>query len=326
MSKRPDFKKIAHKYRENGISVIPVNSTKQSTVKWTEFKDKLISAEQIDRFVKDDTYGLALICGGVNSIECLDIDLKYSLTGTLYDDLKKKIPVDILKKMWVQSTPSGGYHWIYKCETIEGNLKLSNRLTTTYEKHETYMENFANPKTRDKALSIASKDVIRVLVETRGIGGYFVVAPTPGYERVYGKLQEITTEERDIILEAGRSFNEYVEEVRNFEVTKFQNFEVSPFEDYNVNGDALALLLSSGWQIVSESHTNVRLRRAGSPRSQSSGLYDKHTGILNVFSTSTAFDVGKGYNPTNIFITLEANGDTKLAYKKLIELGYGKEK
>jgi len=40
-----------------------------------------------------------------------------------------------------------------------------------------------------------------------------------------------------------------------------------------------------------------------------------------VFTTSSVFDVGY-HTPSDVFIMLECNGDVKLAYKLLRELGY----
>ena len=318
-----DLRKIAYAYKERGLTVIPVNSLKQPTVNWNQYQDKIMSDQEIEKYFKN-VYGLALICGGEGQVYCLDIDLKHSLVDNFIEELKEAVPNEILKKLWVQETPSGGYHWIFKCEDIGRNEKLANRLTTAEEKHNTYIEAFNNVKLRNNALKIASNDKTRVILETRGNGGYFVVAPTQGYKKVYGSLQYLTKEEKDHLFEICRSFNEYSEEKKNFELNKYQG-ENNPFEEYNDRGDSLSLLLQHGWQVVSESSGYVRLKRPGSTHSASSALFDKNTRIFNVFSTSTMFDVNTGYTPVNVFIALEANGDTKEAYKKLIDLGYGKQ-
>jgi replicative DNA helicase len=44
---------------------------------------------------------------------------------------------------------------------------------------------------------------------------------------------------------------------------------------------------------------------------------------LRVFSSSTEFNPDKAYSASQVFSLLECNGDNKLAYKKLLELGYG---
>jgi len=47
--------------------------------------------------------------------------------------------------------------------------------------------------------------------------------------------------------------------------------------------------------------------------------------VFNCFSTSTSFDVGRGYSPTDVFVELECEGDLSLAFRKLIADGYGEE-
>jgi len=74
---------------------------------------------------------VGLVCGKVSgNVEVLDIDLKYDLTGTLNQRFKKligQLDKDLLSKMVVQKTVSGGYHFIYRCSFIEGNQRLAAR-------------------------------------------------------------------------------------------------------------------------------------------------------------------------------------------------------
>ena len=70
---------------------------------------------------------------------------------------------------------------------------------------------------------------------------------------------------------------------------------------------------------------SIRLKRAGNPKSGSSALFDTDSRILNVFSTSTCFDVNRGYSPTDIFVLLECEGDLSLAFRKLVAEGFGEE-
>lgn len=322
-----DYRDLAKTYKKNGFTVIPVDSLKQPTINWTKYQTQPMSDEAIDKYFKN-VHGIAMLTGGKSMIECLDLDIKYDVTGDLMDRLKNKLPESLLRKMWVQKTPSGGYHWIFKTEVVEPNQKLANRLTTAEEKHKVYIESFNNINTRKMALNIAQQHKCLVLLETRGgdkekAGGYFLLAPTKGYEKVYGKLNKITPEERDVLFTACRSFNEYTEPERKQKLYKYKNYDINPFDNYNENGDSLSLLLDNGWGVVSESGNSVRLKRPGSPNSKSSALFDKETKIFNVFSTSTAFDVGVGYTPVNVFIKIVADDDTQVAYDELISQGFG---
>lgn len=325
-----DFRELAKKYKSKGFSTIPVDSLKQPTINWTRYQSEPMSDSDIDRYFKD-VHGIALLTGGTSKVEVVDIDLKHDTTGDLVERLKSKIPTELLKKLWVQKTRSGGYHWIYICDKVEPNQKLANRLTTPEEKHKVYIDAFNNINTRKIALNVAQQHKTLVTLETRGgtndlCGGYILISPTPGYEYIYGKLNKISVEERDLILEACRSFNEYVEPVKNHGLYKYKKYDVNPFENYNETGDSLSLLLEHGWEIVSEKGQSIRLRRPGSPNSKSSALYDKETKIFNVFSTSTGFNVGEGYTPVNVFIKLIAEDDTQVAYEELVSRGFGFKK
>ncbi len=332
----PDFRNIAKQYISNNLWVIPVNKSKKPALKdWTQFQTRPMTDNEIDKNFRN-CYGIALLCGGPTKVELLDWDLKYDLSGDFYERACKDIPIELKRKMFVQSTKNNGFHWWYKIpsEKAHPNQKLANRYTTPFEKHKIYLDNYKNPKTRDKALKIAYSDISRVIAETRGgtvdrCKGYGLVSPTTGYKVIYkpeGGIQEISPEEHDFLLSTLRSYNEVVE-LDNQRKKKYDDtdWEVDPFEDYNDRGDTLGLLTECGWEEVGTSGNNVRLKRPGAD-SGSSGLFDIGTNIFNCFSTSTSFDCNKGYNPSSVFRILECEGDPSLTYKKLIDLGYGTKK
>lgn len=306
-----------------GYSIIPVNGSKLPTMKeWGIYQVKPMELDQVERHFKD-AFGIGMLMGGKKGLTGLDFDLKYSLTSDFYDRFKSLIPISLLKKMYVQSTRNGGFHWVWSCpERIEGSQKLAQRLTTPEEKHEVYIEAFNNPVTRPSALKIASNHKVKVLLETRGEGGYILVTPSPGYDHVFGKVNTITPEEHDLILETARQFNEYVEVKRDFRMFNKTENGVNPFEEFKERGDAPKLLIDNGWSVTYENNQIIRFRRPGKDASPSSAIYDKDSRVFSVFSTSTQFDTNRGYSPASLFIELEADGDAILAYQKLCDLGY----
>lgn len=318
--------KTAKAYSKEGFSVIPVTSNKIPAIKeWKEFQSRPMTEQECEKYF-GDAYGMALLCGGKRKVTAIDFDLKYDLSGDLFERYKGKLDKDLLKKMYVQSTKNGGFHLVFSSDKVEGNQKLASRYTTAYEQHQTYMENFSNPKTRDKAMRIGSADKVRVLIETRGEGGYICINPTPNYKKVYGKLQEVSVEDYDILLSATREFNEIAEVKTDIRVSKYDEWKLSPFNDFNDRFDIIYYLSSNGWDTVGRTYgRSVRLKRPGQTHAKSSALYDTETKIFNVFSTSTVFDVNRGYTHSDIFIELECNGDTTLAFKKMVELGYGRK-
>ena len=96
-----------------------------------------------------------------------------------------------------------------------------------------------------------------------------------------------------------------------------------PFEHYNAEGDVLELLEESGWKVLNRNGRHFRLLRPGQSHAASSAMFDSETRTFNCFSTSTCFDVGKGYSPSSVFVLLEGEKDMTVAYQKLVEAGYG---
>lgn len=314
-----------------GLQFIPVNNKKIPTVKeWqTSAKKHNLS----------NTAGVGLVCGHLSEgIEVIDIDLKYDITGTLYENYKRlihEIDKELLQKLVVQKTRSGGYHFIYRCSKIEGNLKLANRPTTEDERRKTYDETYKaellkNPddkKAKEVAQKASDNDKVRVLFETRGEGGYIMCYPSEGYEIVHGDyygIREITPEQRDILHGVARQFNQVFDEVQ---VPRKQNVPktkgLSPFDDYNQRGDVISLLEQYGWKIVKQKGNKTIFLRPGQTTSQSSGNFDHDKNWFSVFTTSTEFDPQKAYLPYAVFATLECKKDFSIAAKRLMEMGYG---
>lgn len=282
---------------------------------------------------------VGLVCGKLSGgVEVIDVDVKYDLTGKLYENLKKlihKADPSLLEKLVVQKTKSGGFHFIYRCSVVAGNTNLARRATTENEKDDTYKENYEkelnNGKSEKEARSKAEKarenDKFRVLVETRGIGGQIVCFPSPGYEllhRDFYGIMEITPEEREVIHTASRSLNEYVEQ---YEAPKMRSTVrmkgLSPFDDYNQRGDVVGLLESHGWKVVNTRGKKTHLLRPGQTTAQTSGNFDHDRNWFSVFSTSTEFENEKAYLPYAVFAFLECNKDFTEAYKRLYDLGFG---
>lgn len=313
-----------------GLQFIPVNAMKQPVVKdWQN---------STARFDLSNCVAVGLVCGKPSgNIEVIDIDQKYSLDGKLYDNYKRlinEIAPEILRKLVVQKTKNGGYHFIYRAPNIGGNTKLANRSTTDDEKNDTYQKTYEAELLKGKddaeAKKVATKarttDKVRVLIETRGLGGQIVCYPSLGYEFIYGdfySITELTQEERDTLIGIARQFNETIEEyvpnTKNIKKVK----GLSSFEDYNNRADVVSLLQSHGWKVVKRQGSKTIFLRPGQASSMTSGNYDENKKWFSVFTTSTEFEPEKAYLPYAVFAMLECNNDFAEASKKLYEMGYG---
>jgi hypothetical protein len=308
----------AKRYIKNGISVIATGNDKRSIYPWKAFQSRKLSDIELQtQFSHVKAENIAIVCGAISgSLEVIDVDTKYDLTGTLFEDLMAAIneaKPELSDKLFVVQTRSGGYHLYYYCPFIEGNLKLARRPASAEEIKE-------NP--HEKVL---------VLIETRGEGGYVIAPPSKGYKIISGTaIPTITKEDRELLFEVSRSFNQYVEEQAKPVAAKQQTegFAITPWEDYNQRGadHMLRTLEKHGWTFVKKHGPKHIYKRPGKSDSKSSGDYNEDLNFFAVFTTSSEFEVQKGYRPAAVYAILEHRNDWKAAAKALADLGYGEKK
>lgn len=293
---------------EKGYSIIPLNSDKSPKVKsWTEYQKTRITDLSI---FKDNNIGL--ICGEISgNLFAIDIDCKYDLTGTLYQDLKELIENSkqgLFEKFQINTTKNNGYHLIFSCESKPlGNKKLASRFATEEE--------------------IEKGDKVKVLIETRGEGGYICYPPTEGYSIIKEGYQTLTDDEIDIVLSCCRSFNKIeVKEPTYKNKVDESNYVTSPFDDYNKRGDCIQELINNGWKFVFEKGDNIHFKRPGATDSRVSGNFSKKHNKFFVFSTSTIFTELTGYSPVAVYCKLYFNDNWSECAKDLIAKGFGKKR
>ena len=135
------------------------------------------------------------------------------------------VPVDLLARLVIEQTQSGGYHVAYRCQDeVYGNIRL------------------AQGERNGKMMT---------LVETRGEGGLILCAPGDGYTLVqgdYAHLPVLTKEERETLLNAAWKMNEKPEPgMPKPTGCPAEHFENRPGDDYNARGDIRAVLQKHGW-------------------------------------------------------------------------------
>lgn len=305
---------IAMQYRNMGLSVIATDALKQSIGKWKAFQDELPTADELLKmFCHPAANGVALVTGkSSRNLEVIDIDTKNFTQGCLFFKFCSAIAApntDLISKLVMVQSRSGGYHMYYRCDQIGPNQALAKRLATDLEKLR---------KPGDK---------IKVLIETRGLGGYIVAPPSPGYRFIqhdFSSIPFISPLERNIILQAARTLNQYVEKkVERIPPKTRRPGELSPLDDYNLRGDVIGLLERHGWTVVRQNEKRTWFKRPGKSDKKSSGDYNHEMGLFSVFSTSTEFEPGRGYRPYAVYAVLECGGDFKKAAWQLARAGYG---
>lgn len=205
-------------WRSAGFSTIPIapNQTKRPgfwkkpATRWKDFQVEAASLEQVNQWwANGHELGLALIMGKVSgNAEMLELEARACDTDTL-TLIANEMDVAGVGHIWdmlngpqaySELSPAGGLHFIYRLSTgtVPGNEKVARRPATPEELAE-------NPE-----------DVVKVLSETRGEGGYVIVAPTSGLchpsgeawtliNGSYGTVPTITWEERNLVITAIRT-------------------------------------------------------------------------------------------------------------------------
>ncbi len=305
----------AYKYIENGICVIPVSKEKICCLKeWAPFQERMITRQELSEgFGLPFASRLAIVCGKTSgNLEVIDIDTKYDTTGLLFENYLKDVmdnDEQLVSDLFIIKTQSGGYHLYYRCEQIGPNQKLARRYANEDDLRK-------DPDTK-----------VYVLIETRGQNGYVVAPPSDGYVKYSGKkIPTITIDQRDILLELARTYNEVIEPPKKEYKAPLQTgFFKTPWDDYNARGDVMALLKAHNWTQVKERGPRVQFRRPGKDKGIS-GDYHKDLRLFKVFTTSSEFEEGHGYTHYGIFKVLECGGDSSQAARKLLELGYGEKR
>jgi hypothetical protein len=284
-----------------GLSVLPiVRETKKSKVSWTKYQNEIATEAEIRSIFADGDW-LAIPCGkGSGNLEAVDFDAK-----ELYPEWRKLMEEynpDLLERLVVQSTPRKGFHVLYRCESIEGNLKLANQEDGS------------------------------VAIETRGQGGYILASPTPGYKIVqnsYKRIPTITPDERDLILALCRSLGFKPVESYHYESNPGQTPGVAkPGEDYGKRTRWEDILEPLGWTRGRTTGGRTGWARPGKSLREGIGATtgNGENDLLYVHtSNAPPFAPGCSYSKFGAYTVVNHGGDFFRAAQTLKSQGFGSD-
>jgi putative DNA primase/helicase len=301
-----------------GLCVVPPreDGSKAPIGTWKRNTSTRPTTQELDAWYGPHT-GIGLICGAVSGgLEMLEFEGRAVAEGRsqmfleLARDTGLADLVERIRAGYQERTPSGGIHLLYRVPTSRPNTRLAQRRATPDE------------------LAADPHDRVKVLIETRGEGGYTIVAPSDGSVHPLGgpwvleaggfeAIATITDDERDRLFALARMLDE-IPPADGLGSPPRGTGEERPGDRYNAAPDVgdrtLELLERHGWTVVRRDRDVVYLRRPGKEGPGiSASLGYVAPGVLRVFSTSTAFGTEKAYSPFGVYAVLEHGGDFRAA-------------
>lgn len=297
--------------------------------KWKQYQTNAASETTVRRWFQSGRTGVGLFTGYGN-LECLEFD-----DLEIFDRFVEAASVfglgelvDRVRHGYSESSPGGGIHWLYRCEELDGNTKLAERPRPTEK----------NPEGR------------KPLIETRGNGGWIVIAPSNGkvhpsggaYKLLSGGLESIATitpDEREALFALARSFDEIPEELPPDAVPDlretpararkggtpapgggFNDGGIRPGDDFNARAKLADVIGPLGWVRVHVSGGVEYWRRPGKEQGWSA-TWGKTKGF-RVFTSSSSLEA-KSHSLLYVYCKLYHGGEWNKCIKELVKQGYG---
>lgn len=312
-------------FHNAGCCVVPVreDGTKAPVGTWKQYQTQRSTPADLDTwFGNGQAQGFGIVCGAVSGgFEMLEVEGRAVADGFI-QRLVDIIEASGLDDVWatinagyVELTPSGGVHWYYRISdgTVPGNTKLAQRP--------------------------APHDRVEPLAETRGEGGFTIVAPSHGRVHPEGgawrtiagtpaNIPTISMDMRDALHTVFRMLDEMptpetVIASTRTEPRDTERHGLTPGDDYNARADWADLLVPLGWSIVYRQGDTVYWRRPHKNVGVSATTGRNSGDNLFVFTTSSTFTAEKPYSKFAAYAHLHHHDDYSAAARELRRQGYG---
>ncbi|MFD9211620.1 hypothetical protein ACFVY9_00590 [Streptomyces sp. NPDC059544] len=342
----PDLRAAAHEYDDAGLCLLPIKAdgTKGADVRsWTPYKVNRSTPDEHDTwFDGSRPRGMAVVYGAVSgNIEMIEFE-GLAIAEGLLDEVTEIAVASGLETEWhsilngwVTETPGGGgRHFRARVDgaPVPGNTKLASRLAR---------EDEYTDEERQRLREKPNAKIVRVLIETRGEGGYGLVEPSGGtvhptgkpYVRIAGGPASIPTIDAEAMA-AIRDICRMVDSLPKPESPKTAPRELPalpggglrPGEDYDARTDWADILEPEGWSFVYQHGRTRYWRRPGKDRGVSATTgHASDKDRLYVFTTGTDFQAEVPYTKFSAYAHLHHGGNFKQAAAELRRRGFGSE-
>ena len=316
MTTLTEVRAAALAWRAAGASVVPVKAdgSKAPEGDWKTAQTQPASRETVAKWFATSRqrtgFGIVL---GYNGYECLEFETNAATIA--YGEAAKAAGLDALLQRVIDGyqevTPGGGVHLIWRCtepDAVSGNKKL------------------------------AAEPDGKTIAETRGRGGFVILAPSYGAVHPSGRsyvvesgspatVATITPEEREALLALARSLDRRPVKPPHEKPLRLAD-GTRPGDAYNRDGPSWAEILKpAGWSEVYERDGLTYWRRPDKTAGVSATTGVRGDGgddLLWVFSTNAEpFEAERSYDKFGAYAVLEHDGDYKAAAQALADKGYG---
>jgi hypothetical protein len=226
---------------------------------WKAFQERRAETFEVERWYRlNPNAGLAIIGGEISgNLIALDFD-KASYFDLFKQECDKRGYALLLQKVingYLEKSPKG-YHLLFRSDTaIDGNLKMA--VEPVFDQD-------------GKPVMVNGKvQKIDTLIETRGEGGYVIVAPSAGRVHPSGQpytllsggfdqIKTLTASEIEALLNVARSFDKMPKVATDtvkrakpaFKAPQSGEAAGRPGDDFNRRADWNDILLPLGWVAV----------------------------------------------------------------------------
>lgn len=305
-----------------GVCVVPaaMDGSKSPIGTWKKYQVQRPSIEQIHDWFSGAQTGIGVITGAISgNLEMLELEGR-AVAGGLLDEARDIAGASGLGELWeiigkgyVEQTPSGGLHWLYRIadEVVPGNTKLARRP--------------------------GENGTVEVLAETRGTGGFVVTANSHGLVHPSGQswvliagspaqIPMLSMEERDALHSVFKALDsmpskEVVKESLSQE--KPASSGEKPGDDFNAKTSWKEILEPLGWKHLYTANGVAYWRRPGKSTGISATTGRNDGDNLYVFTTSTIFEQERPYSKFAAYAHIHHGGDFSQAARQLRSQGFG---
>jgi hypothetical protein len=336
-----DLRAFARELHDAGLCVLPIKAdgSKAPAVKWTPYKvHRSTPAEHDQWFDGDRPRGIAVVYGAVSgAVELIEFEglaIREGLLTEVSEIMEASglsEPWAAILNGWVTESPSGGRHYRVRLDgaPVPPNRKLASRLA---------LEDEYDDEERQRVAEKPGTKIIRVLIETRGEGGYGLVEPSSGavhasgrpYVRVAGSPATIPVLDGDT-MGAIRDICRMVDQLPKPETPKtaprpqqpLPDGGLRPGEDYEARTDWAEILRGTFRPLLTRGTTTYWGWADGVGGVKATTGRDPERDRLYVFATGSEFTSDVPYTKFGAYALINHGGDHKAAASALRRQGYG---